>query len=107
MESRPLKAVFSKDEAKVISNIPLSPLLAQDRLIWRGSVHVDFIVRSAYHLGKELQDRARGSVRMWRRGWMFGKLFGPWKFLTLLNCLFGVHATTYFLQGLTYLTRGW
>jgi len=57
-----LKVVFSEDEAKVISNILLSPLLPQNRLIWRGSVHGDFTVRSAYHLGKELQDRAGGSV---------------------------------------------
>jgi hypothetical protein len=49
-----IKEVFSEDEAQVISNIPLSPLLPQDRLIWRGTTNGVFTVRSAYHLGKEV-----------------------------------------------------
>jgi hypothetical protein len=52
--------IFSKEEAKIISNIPLSPLLPRDELIWRGTTHGEFTVRSAYHLGKELQEMAVG-----------------------------------------------
>jgi hypothetical protein len=55
-----LQEVFSEEEAKIISNIPLSPLLPKDKLIWRGTTHGEFSVRSAYHLGKELQDLAGG-----------------------------------------------
>jgi hypothetical protein len=52
-----LKEVFIEEEAKVIANIPLSPLLPEDRLIWRGTVSGIFTVRSAYHLGKEEHER--------------------------------------------------
>lgn len=54
---RGLKEVFSEEEAKVIANIPLSPLLPEDRLIWRGTASGNFTVQSAYHLGKEDQER--------------------------------------------------
>jgi len=63
-----LKAVFLEDETKVISNIPLSPLLQQDQLIWRGTTHGDFTVRGAYHSVKELQDRARGQCSKVKKG---------------------------------------
>jgi hypothetical protein len=32
-----LKEVFTEEEAQVIANIPLSPLLPEDKLIWRGT----------------------------------------------------------------------
>jgi hypothetical protein len=51
-----LQEVFQHEEALVISNIPLYPLQPPDRLIWRGTTNEVFSVRSAYHLGKELQD---------------------------------------------------
>jgi hypothetical protein len=44
---------FLVEEASVILNIPLSPLLPKDRLIWRGTKNEIFTVRSAYHLGME------------------------------------------------------
>jgi len=52
-----LKEVFTEEEAKFIANIPLSPLLPEDRLIWCGTASGNFTVRSAYHLGKEEQER--------------------------------------------------
>jgi hypothetical protein len=51
-----LQEVFQHEEALVISNIPLCPLQPPDRLIWRGTTNGVFTVRSAYHLGKELQN---------------------------------------------------
>jgi hypothetical protein len=51
-----IKRVFSEDEAHAIANIPLSPLLPKDRLIWRGTSNGVFTVRNAYHSGKEVQD---------------------------------------------------
>jgi hypothetical protein len=49
-----IKRVFSEDEAHVIANIPLSPLLPKDRLIWHGTSNGVFTVCSAYHSGKEV-----------------------------------------------------
>jgi hypothetical protein len=49
-----IKEMFSEDEAKVISNIPLSHLLPHDRMIWRGITNGVFTLHNAYLLGKEL-----------------------------------------------------
>lgn len=49
-----INEVFTVEEAKMIINIHLSPNLPHDRLIWSGTTNVNFLVRSAYHLGKEL-----------------------------------------------------
>jgi hypothetical protein len=63
-----LKEVFIEEEAKVIANIPLSPLLPEDRLIWRGTASGKFIVRSAYHLGKEEHERRAAQCSKWNTG---------------------------------------
>jgi hypothetical protein len=47
-------------KADVILNIPLSPNLPQDRLIWKDTKDGKFTVRSAYHLGYSLHDNDRG-----------------------------------------------
>lgn len=55
---------FSVDGAVVIQNIPLSPLLPRDKLIWRCSSNGLFSVRSAYHLAVERQaDSCGGASR--------------------------------------------
>jgi len=71
-----IKAIFSKDEAKVILGILLRPLLPHDCLIWRGTSNGLFSVRSAYHLAKELQDDLGGQCsstekgsEVWKRMW--------------------------------------
>jgi hypothetical protein len=60
LETDLISNIFTEEESKVILNIPLSPLLPNDRLIWTGTSNGVFIVRSAYHLGKELQDNLGG-----------------------------------------------
>jgi hypothetical protein len=62
--------VFDEDEAKAISQIPLSPGLLKDRLIWMGTKNEEFTVRSAYHLSKELKAREKWAMLDWvkRRG---------------------------------------
>lgn len=55
-----LQEVFN-EEAKVIANIPLSPTLPPDRLIWNGIIDGVVTVRSAYHMGMEIQERSKGS----------------------------------------------
>jgi hypothetical protein len=51
-----IQAEFGEEEAKTISGIPSNPLLPADKLIWRGTVNGEFSVRSAYHLGVELEE---------------------------------------------------
>jgi hypothetical protein len=63
-----IKAVFVEEEAKVIINIRLSPCLPNDRLIWMGAKHGGFSVRSASHLGKELQEREGGQCSNVEKG---------------------------------------
>jgi hypothetical protein len=43
-----------------ICQIPLSPGFSKDRMVWIGIKNGEFIVRSAYHLCKEIQDREGG-----------------------------------------------
>jgi hypothetical protein len=39
-----LQVEFGEEEAKVISGIPLNPLLPKDKLIWKGTVNGEFLV---------------------------------------------------------------
>jgi hypothetical protein len=48
-----LHEVLMLEEAQVIENIPLSPCLPPDRLIWKETQDGNFTVRSAYHLEKK------------------------------------------------------
>jgi hypothetical protein len=48
------------EEAEVIKNIPLTPLLPRDRLIWKGTPSGAFTVRSAYHMEVERQSHSKG-----------------------------------------------
>jgi hypothetical protein len=63
-----IKVVFVEEEAKVIINIPLSPCLPNDRLIWMETKHGGFTMRSAYHLGKELKEREEGQCSKVEKG---------------------------------------
>jgi hypothetical protein len=55
-----IEATFSREEAKVIKNIPLSPLLPRDKLIWKGTHNGVFTVRGAYHGEVERQSLVKG-----------------------------------------------
>jgi len=59
-----IEEVFTMDEAKIISSIPLSPLKPNDLLIWRCMSNGQFTVRSAYHMEKELQTSTREKVQV-------------------------------------------
>lgn len=52
-----LQTLFSADEVVLISNICLSPLASDDRLVWRCTTNGRFSVRSVYHLQLDLCNR--------------------------------------------------
>jgi hypothetical protein len=51
---------FLKEEAEANMNIPLSPNLPQNRIIWIGPKSGMFSVKSAYHIGRVLKEDPRG-----------------------------------------------
>jgi hypothetical protein len=46
---------FLEEERETILNIPLSPFMPNDKLIWRCTKNGEFSVRSAYHLGLDIR----------------------------------------------------
>ena len=42
-------SMFNTEEADMICRIPIYPGQQSDRMVWAGSWHGDFSVRSAYH----------------------------------------------------------
>jgi ribonuclease HI len=74
-----IQAEFMGEEALIISSIPLNPLKSEDKLIWRCSVNGDFSVRSAYHLGMDLQESKGGQCSY------TGKEEDFWKFVWALG----------------------
>lgn len=71
-----ISKVFQEEEAWVIRQIPLSPQQPRDLLIWRCTTNDNFIVRSAYHMGKEMQltrqggsSKRRDDDTVWKAIW--------------------------------------
>jgi hypothetical protein len=50
-----------EEEARLICNIPLSPLQPQDKLVWRCTKNGQFSVHSAYYVEKDHQASQRSS----------------------------------------------
>lgn len=55
-----IDAIFTKEEAALIKEIPQSPYPKPNRLIWRCSILGDINVKSAYHLLTELDGQKLG-----------------------------------------------
>ncbi|XP_041027065.1 uncharacterized protein LOC121267283 [Juglans microcarpa x Juglans regia] len=51
---------FSKEEAELIKWIPISYSNCEDKLIWTGTSQDTFLVKSAYHIHKELKEMEKG-----------------------------------------------
>jgi hypothetical protein len=71
-----ITSIFLPEEVSAITNIPLSPFLPRDRLIWRCTKNGDFTVKSVYHLGMERQERqkpgcsrAKKEREVWKMCW--------------------------------------
>jgi hypothetical protein len=57
-----ISQVFMDDEAKIIKSIPLSPLPAEDSIIWRGTKNGNFSIQSSYFLEMEKAKSQRGGA---------------------------------------------
>lgn len=71
-----LNSIFCKEEAEVISRIPLSKYGHKGVMIWRESNTGEFTVRSAYHTKKDHQMAPQGECshhsvfnQLWKRLW--------------------------------------
>jgi hypothetical protein len=71
-----IRSIFDPGEADLICGIPLSPLRNLDKLIWQGTSHGFFIVKSAYHAEKQRRSSAEGESSkavedstLWRKIW--------------------------------------
>jgi hypothetical protein len=56
-----MHGLFGPEEADAICSMPVCPRTQQDKLVWVGTKHGNYIVRSAYHMGKEEGVRDEGS----------------------------------------------
>jgi hypothetical protein len=54
-----LDNMFDEEELKAIKSFPLSYTNQEDMMIWKGTTNGLFLIRSAYHLAKEVEDRAK------------------------------------------------
>jgi hypothetical protein len=63
----------------VITAIPLSPIFPSDRLVWNETTSGYFSVRSAYHMGMEIEERINSSTSREACG------KGVWSFLWSLG----------------------
>jgi hypothetical protein len=71
-----IKEVFWEEEAQNILQIPLSPLNAKDRRIWRGTKNGEYSVQSAYHMEMEMSMGASSSCSDPHKGTNYGRIFG-------------------------------
>jgi hypothetical protein len=76
VEYQLITEVFHEEEAQVIQQIPLSPQLPRDVLIWRCTNNGIFSVRSAYHMDKDLQNMRRGGGSRQGDGDLVWKTYG-------------------------------
>lgn len=70
--------VFIPEEASSICKVAICPSKQKDQLMWVGTKNGEFLVRSVYHLAKELEDGSRGSCSkdesLIKSGVQYGKL---------------------------------
>jgi hypothetical protein len=70
-----LGELFSEEEKDAIIIVPICSINQPDVQIWRGTTSGNFSVRSAYHLGKEIERRSEpeGSKKVQV---LYGKIYG-------------------------------
>jgi hypothetical protein len=71
-----IQSIFSPDEAQLICSLTPNPSGQADKRIWVGTASGLFTVKSAYHLQKELVQRAQGECssdsgarQVWTKIW--------------------------------------
>jgi hypothetical protein len=80
-----IRAIFDPWEAGQICSLVLSPLGHSDQVIWQGTRHGLFSVKSAYHLEMQHPIQSRGESSN------AGQMGGVWK--AICGCLAGKHET--------------
>jgi hypothetical protein len=73
-------SIFGVDEAEAICSMPVCPRTTKDKLVWVGTKHGDYTVRSAYHMGKENGLKDEGSCST------VHQIAGIWKGVWRINC---------------------
>jgi hypothetical protein len=54
-----LQEMFSAEEAKIVTSIPIASLSQPDMRIWRCTANGKFTVKCTYHLVREMETRAQ------------------------------------------------
>ncbi|XP_042990763.1 uncharacterized protein LOC122317788 [Carya illinoinensis] len=70
-----IKDIFSEEEAASIQKIPISIYNSPDRIIWRGTNNGLFMIRSAYHMQNDIQQRNKGQSSCEKVKEQWGKLW--------------------------------
>jgi ribonuclease HI len=71
-KTQEIQAIFEKEEAEIICNIPLSKNDQPDKLVWRATPSGNYTVKSAYYLEKERIRRESGECsggKGWETFW--------------------------------------
>lgn len=67
-------------EAEMILSMPISPMSANDRLIWDVTKDVKFLDKSAYHMQQQARRQREGETSEGGREVLYGSKYGSWGF---------------------------
>lgn len=80
-----VREIFPDDEARRICSMVVSSLRPKDQLVWAGTKKGIFMIRSAYHMAKEISMADQGGCSN------EGKMKSMWQTIWKMNCPRVVH----------------